>query len=205
MNKDLSLSNGRKFYLSTIDIKTLMVGKTIKTNGGTILVDTSTKQKYTNPAIATLCDFIIERGFGNTIFEIEGTSSKGHDFINRGTCAETLINCIVDILSNSTIEHLYVKANANGVDLDITSLPYNVRKQLGLTLDKGLVEIKYANSNTKANSCKSSVDSVLLLTPNGFSVVKRKDLIIDKKTHKIFASSESNGRKCNTLNALVGF
>lgn len=204
MKQDLSLSNSKKYYLTATQIKDLMELKPVKVSALETMQDTSTKAVYTNPAIATLCNFIIEKGFSSVVFEIEGTTSKGHNFINRGTCAETLINAIIDILLDKPLDHIYIKASKGASDLDISSIDYTKRKALGLTLDKGAIEIKYSNSNTKANACKNSCKSILLLTQNGFSIVAL-DKAIKDKNGKIFASSELNGRQCKTLNRLVGF
>lgn len=209
MKKETSISNGRVYFLKVVEVKDLMNLKPVKTASGVTLKDTSTKSKYTNPAIATLCDFIISKGYGDVVIQVEGVGGQDKAFINRGSTSEILTNIVIDILSsnirNGLTGKVYTKAQDKGVDLDISMLPYETRKSLGLTCDKGLIELKYSNSNTKANACKSTVDSVLLLTPNGFSIVKRDKLIIDKKTKKIFASSEINGRKCKKLNEIVGF
>lgn len=166
--------------------------------------DKSSKAFYTNPALISVGNALIKRGLGDKQMLIEFQSGTTP---NRGTFGEIATAMLVaDYADKIGVGTEFKKAQRGETDLDVSTLPLSIKRHLGLNVKGGKIEIKYANSNTKASEIESPETTiVLLLTQNGYSLVKREDLITDKKTGKIFAKSEKNGVTCHVLNKLAGF
>lgn len=166
--------------------------------------DNSSKAFYTNPSLITVGNALIRRGLGNNRIFIECQSGITP---NRGTFGEIATAMLVaDYADKVGVGAEFKKAQRGETDLDVSTLPLTIKRHLGLNIKGGKIEIKYANSNTKASEIESpNTTIVLLLTQHGYSLVKREDLITDRKTGKIFAKSERNGVVCHALNKLAGF
>lgn len=166
--------------------------------------DKSSKAFYTNPALISVGNALIKRGLGDKHILIELQSGITP---NRGTFGEIATAMLVADYANTIgVGDDFKKAQKRETDLDVSMLPLAIKRRLGLNVKGGKIEIKYANSNTKASEIENrDTTIVLLLTQNGYSLVKREDLITDPKTGKIFAKSEKNGVTCHALNKLAGF
>lgn len=166
--------------------------------------DKSSKAFYTNPALISVGNALIKRGLGDNHMIIEFQSGTTP---NRGTFGEIATAMLVaDYAEKIGVGAEFKKAQRGETDLDVSTLPLAIKRHLGLNIKGGKIEIKYANSNTKASEIENpDTTIVLLLTQNGYSLVKRENLILDKKTGKIFAKSEKNGVTCHALNKLAGF
>ena len=169
--------------------------------------DHSNKAIYTNPALISVGNALISLGLGDTEITIECQSGVTP---NRGSFAEIatrmLVSAILEDNNENALENTTLKAQRGKADIDLSGVNADERKALGLDFKGGLIEVKYANSNTKASEIENpKTTKVLLLTQNGYSLVKREKLIIDPKTRKIFAKSEKNGRVCHLLNEYAGF
>lgn len=166
--------------------------------------DKSSKAFYTNPALISVGNALIKRGLGDKHILIEFQSGITP---NRGTFGEVATAMLVADYANTIgVGNDFKKAQKSETDLDVSMLPLAIKRRLGLNVKGGKIEIKYANSNSKASEIENpDTTIVLLLTQNGYSLVKRENLITDPKTGKIFAKSEKNGVTCHTLNKLAGF
>lgn len=176
-----------------------------------VQVATTEKGKYTAFPLYKLCASMIERNknLSNVKVTIE-YQGKTHNY-NLGTSAEILTDInILDIGGMVDYSATYVKSEKGQIDINLNKIPLAMRKKLGLNgFKNGEIEFKYANSNTKASELnpqtKATLKSILLFTPNGYSIVKVENLITDKNG-KIFSKSEKNAvSTLPTLNKLSGF
>lgn len=171
--------------------------------------DTHGKPQYTNPALMVLCHYLIKVGLGSSILEVEFQSGET---ANRGSVGELLTKLVINHILGTDLKQVS-KSQKGETDLEIIGTKKDVAK-IGLGFIPRGLEVKYANTNTKASGFEKSVspDTLVMLlggaskaVKQGYYLVKVKDLITDPKTGKIFLDSALNGKRMHTLNKLVGF
>lgn len=158
--------------------------------------DTTTKAKYTNPTIIKLCDFFINHDLGGLRIECELQGAQ--KTLNRGTLAGALTVALVSFSKGSKSElknAVFSKMSENLQDRYAIEQGEKQASTLSIT---------YANQNTNGAKVSNHIKKVLLLTPNGYYLVKSQDLVKDKTGH-IKMCSYKNGRPVERYNNLVGF
>lgn len=125
-------------------------------------------------------------------------------FYNRGVIAEMLIRTlIIDLCCQERNDkRVEEKHNSKISDLDTTTLNKDLLKKYDIPFDKNL-EIKMSYASGYASCIKdSNVKNVILLTTKGLSLVKRKDLVVDK--YNKIPPQQPNAKPLEKINKILG-
>lgn len=126
-------------------------------------------------------------------------------FYNRGVLSEMLVRTLIidlcsdEINNNKRVEQ---KHDSKISDLDTTTLNRDLLKEYNIPYDKHL-EIKMSYASGYASCIKDNrVENVILLTTKGLSLVKRKDLIVDK--YNKIPPQQPNAKPLTKINKMLG-
>lgn len=144
---------------------------------------------------------IAKRVNDNTTYNAEFETK----FYNRGVLAEMLVRTlIIDLCSSQEINTKRVekKHDSKISDLDTTTLNKDLLKEYNIPYDKHL-EIKMSYASGYASCIKDiNVENIILLTTKGLSLIKRKDLIVDK--YNKIPPQQPNAKPLTKINEILG-
>lgn len=172
--------------------------------------------RYNNIPLILLSQKIIKLGYGDTKIAVEKASSTSK-LLNRGAVAEALTNMLLDCHENDKEEsgmyEEYTKAQASEEDLKVENHSSKTLKYFGLPSEN--LEIKYLTGCTKGAeiNARNKDTHILALvsetakTKGGYYLLKKSDLVLDKKTGKIkYESAKAKSAKyLKRLSAYAGF
>lgn len=127
-------------------------------------------------------------------------------FYNRGVLSEMLVRTLIidlcgDVVNNNT-KRVEQKHDSKISDLDTTTLNKDLLKEYDIPYDKHL-EIKMSYASGYASCIKDNrVENVILLTTKGLSLVKRKDLMVDK--YNKIPPQQPNAKPLTKINKILG-
>ena len=144
-------------------------------------------------------------------------ASSTSKLLNRGAVAEALTNMLLDChendKQNSGMFEEYTKAQASEEDLKAENHSAKTLKYFGLPNEN--LEIKYLTGCTKGAeiNARNKDTHILALvaetakTKGGYYLLKKSDLVLDKKTGKIkYESAKAKSAKyLKRLSAYAGF
>lgn len=171
--------------------------------------------KYNNVPLILLSHKIVKLGYGDMKISVEKASSTSK-LLNRGAVAEALTNMLLDChendKQNSGMLEEYTKAQAREEDLTAENHSAKTLKYFGLPNEN--LEIKYLTGCTKGAeiNARNKDTHVLALvaetakTKGGYYLLKKSDLVLDKKTGKIkYESAKAKSAKyLKRLSAYAG-
>ena len=172
--------------------------------------------KYNNVPLILLSHKIVKLGYGDMKISVEKASSTSK-LLNRGAVAEALTNRLLDCHENdkedSGMLEEYSKAQAREEDLNAENHSVKTLKYFGLPNEN--LEIKYLTGCTKGAeiNARNKDTHILALvsetakTKGGYYLLKKSDLVLDKKTGKIkYESAKAKSAKyLKRLSAYAGF
>ena len=172
--------------------------------------------KYNNVPLILLSHKIVKLGYGDMKISVEKASSTSK-LLNRGAVAEALTNRLLDCHENdkedSGMLEEYAKAQAMEEDLNAENHSSRTLKYFGLPNEN--LEIKYLTGCTKGAeiNARNKDTHILALvsetakTKGGYYLLKKSDLVLDKKTGKIkYESAKAKSAKyLKRLSAYAGF
>ena len=172
--------------------------------------------KYNNVPLILLSHKIVKLGYGDMKIAVEKASSTSK-LLNRGAVAEALTNRLLDChendKQNSGMLEEYTKAQAMEEDLNAENHSARTLKYFGLPNEN--LEIKYLTGCTKGAeiNARNKDTHILALvsetakTKGGYYLLKKSDLVLDKKTGKIkYESAKAKSAKyLKRLSAYAGF
>ena len=172
--------------------------------------------RYNNIPLILLSQKIIKLGYGDMKIAVEKASSTSK-LLNRGAVAEALTNMLLDCHENDKEEsgmlEEYSKAQAREEDLNAENHSAKTLKYFGLPNEN--LEIKYLTGCTKGAeiNARNKDTHILALvsetakTKGGYYLLKKSDLVLDKKTGKIkYESAKAKSAKyLKRLSAYAGF
>jgi len=172
--------------------------------------------RYNNIPLILVSNQIIKLGYGYKKIAVEKASSTSK-LLNRGAVAEALTNMLLDCYENDTQDtgmfEEYTKAQAMEEDLKAENHSAKTLKYFGLPNEN--LEIKYLTGCTKGAeiNARNKDTHILALvaettkTHGGYYLLKKSDLVLDKKTSKIkYESAKAKSAKyLKKLSAYAGF
>ena len=172
--------------------------------------------RYNNVPLIILSHRITKRGYGDMKISVEKASSTSK-LLNRGAVAEALTNRLLDChendKQNSGMLEEYAKAQAMEEDLNVENHSAKTLKYFGLPNEN--LEIKYLTGCTKGAeiNARNKDAHVLALvsetskTKGGYYLLKKADLVLDKKTGKVkYESAKAKSAKyLKRLSKYAGF
>lgn len=173
--------------------------------------------KYNNFPILVVSNQIVNHlGYGYKKIAVEKASSASK-LLNRGAVVEALTNRLLDCYENDTQEtgmfEEYTKAQAMEEDLSTENHSKETLAYFGLPNEN--LEIKYLTGCTKGAeiNARNKDTHILALvsqtakTHGGYYLLKKSDLVLDKKTGKIkYESAKAKSAKyLKKLSAYAGF
>ena len=172
--------------------------------------------KYNNIPLVIVSHRITKLGYGDMKISVEKASSTSK-LLNRGAVAEALTNRLLDCHENDKEEsgrfEEYSKAQAMEEDLKVENHSAKTLKYFGLPNEN--LEIKYLTGCTKGAeiNARNKDTHILALvsetakTKGGYYLLKKSDLVLDKKTGKIkYESAKAKSAKyLKRLSAYAGF
>lgn len=172
--------------------------------------------RYNNIPLVILSHRITKRGYGDRKIAVEKASSTSK-LLNRGAVAEALTNMLLDChendKQNSGMFEEYTKAQAREEDLKAENHSSKTLKYFGLPTEN--LEIKYLTGCTKGAeiNARNKDTHVLALvaetskTKGGYYLLKKSDLVLDKKTGKVkYESAKAKSAKyLKRLSEYAGF
>lgn len=172
--------------------------------------------RYNNIPLVIVSHRIIKLGYGDIKISVEKASSASK-LLNRGAVAEALTNMLLDCHENDKQEsgmlEEYSKAQAREEDLNTANHSAKTLKFFGLPNEN--LEIKYLTGCTKGAeiNARNKDTHVLALvaetakTKGGYYLLKKSDLVLDKKTGKVkYESAKAKSAKyLKRLSAYAGF
>lgn len=172
--------------------------------------------RYNNIPLILLSQKIIKLGYGDMKIAVEKASSTSK-LLNRGAVAEALTNRLLDCHENDKEEsgmfEEYTKAQAREEDLNAENHSAKTLKYFGLPSEN--LEIKYLTGCTKGAeiNARNKDTHILALvsetskTKGGYYLLKKSDLVLDKKTGKVkYESAKAKSAKyLKRLSAYAGF
>lgn len=173
--------------------------------------------RYNNiPLILVSNQIVNHLGYGYKKIAVEKASSTSK-LLNRGAVAEALTNMLLDCYENDTQDSgmfdEYTKAQAMEEDLNSENHSAKTLKYFGLPNEN--LEIKYLTGCTKGAeiNARNKDTHVLALvsetskTKGGYYLLKKSDLVLDKKTGKVkYESAKAKSAKyLKRLSEYAGF
>ena len=172
--------------------------------------------KYNNIPLILVSHKIVKLGYGDKKIAVEKASSTSK-LLNRGAVAEALTNRLLDCHENDKEEsgmlEEYTKAQAMEEDLNAENHSSKTLKYFGLPNEN--LEIKYLTGCTKGAEINTRNKDTHILalvsettkTKGGYYLLKKSDLVLDKKTGKIkYESAKAKSAKyLKRLSAYAGF
>ena len=172
--------------------------------------------RYNNIPLILLSQKIVKLGYGDKKIAVEKASSTSK-LLNRGAVAEALTNRLLDChendKQNSGMLEEYTKAKAREEDFTAGNHSAKTLKYFGLPNEN--LEIKYLTGCTKGAeiNARNKDTHVLALvsetakTKGGYYLLKKSDLVLDKKTGKVkYESAKAKSAKyLKRLSAYAGF
>nr|DAF80020.1 MAG TPA: hypothetical protein [Caudoviricetes sp.] len=172
--------------------------------------------RYNDIPLILVSNQIIKLGYGYKKIAVEKASSASK-LLNRGAVAEALTNRLLDCYENDTQEsgmfEEYTKAQAMEEDLNAENHSAKTLKYFGLPNEN--LEIKYLTGCTKGAEINARNKDTRILalvsetakTQGGYYLLKKSDLVLDKKTGKVkYESAKAKSAKyLKKLSKYAGF